>query len=210
MGLFSVIGGFLGGKKQAKASKKATAAMVDAYNKGIERQDAQFAQTRADFEPWRLEGQQGLEGLADLVGTNGGDAQGSAIDALKASPFYQRLFDTGEEAVLANASATGGLRGGNTTTSLADFGADTLMKTIERQLASLGGLAGMGMGATESVANFGQNNANAVTGLLGNIGGAKASDYLTRGGIAAQNWNNAGAYLDESAKMIAKAVGGGF
>lgn len=116
--------------------------------------------------------------------------------------MYKTLFSTGEEAVLANASATGGIRGGNTVTGLADFGADTLMKTIERQLASLGGLAGMGMGATESVANFGQNNANAVTQLLGNIGGAKASGAMYRGGLAQQNWNNIGAFADQAASAV--------
>lgn len=208
MGLFSFVGGLFGGGAQKKASRRAERAMVDAYNRGIDVQEKQFAQTRADFEPWRQEGIDGLSGLGDLVGTNGGEKQNLAIEQLKASPFYQQLFGAGEEAVLQNASATGGIRGGNTQGALADFGRDTLMQTIERQLASLGGLAGMGMGATESVANFGQNRANAVTQLLGNIGGAKASGALFRGGVNAQMWNNAGSFLDQAASAFMPGGGG--
>lgn len=209
MGLFSFVGGLLGGGAAKKASKKAMQAQVDAYNKGIAEQQRQFDTTRADFEPYRQSGLNGLTGLNNLVGTNGADAQSAAIESLKASPFYQQLFDTGEEALLANASATGGIRGGNTQAGLADFGRDTLMQTIERQLASLGGLAGMGMGSTEAVANFGARKADNVTNLLSSIGGAKASNYLTRGGINAQMWNNAGSFLDQAAGAFAGGFGGG-
>lgn len=129
---------------------------------------------------------------------DGADEQSAAIEALRASPFYQQIYSNGEEALLQTASATGGMRGGNTQRGLADFGADTLMQTIERQLSSLGGLAGMGMGATESVANFGARKADAITQLLGQQGQARASGLLTRGGINAANWQNAGSFLDSA------------
>lgn len=206
MGLFSFIGGIIGGKKAKKASKKAEAAQVDAFNKGIEEQRRQFDLTRSDFAPYLTAGVSGLGGLGDLVGINGADKQGLAIEALKASPFYQSLYRNGLEANLQNASATGGIRGGNEVRSLADFGADTLMQTIQQQLASLGGLAGMGMGSTEAVANFGQHKADAVANLLGDIGGAHASGLLTRGGISAQMWQNAGSFLDQA---VAAAMGAG-
>jgi hypothetical protein len=96
--------------------------------------------------------------------------------------------------VLQDASATGGVRGGNTQRSLADFGADTLMKTILQQLSSLGGLAGMGMGATNAVANFGQHTADNVSGALTDQGKNLASKDLAIGGINSQMWNNAGSY----------------
>jgi hypothetical protein len=132
-----------------------------------------------------------------------------AISALKESPTYQSLYNNGEEAILQNASATGGLRGGNTQRSLADFGVDTLSKVIADQLSRLGGLAGMGQGATGSVAALGANKANNITNLLSQIGGAKASGFLTRGGINAQNWNNAGSFLDDAVSAFLPG-GGGF
>ena len=183
--------------------------MVDAYNKGIAEQQRQFDTTRADFQPYRNVGYTSLAQLGDLVGTNGADKQASAIDALKASPFYQRLFRQGQDAVLAAASATGGMRGGDTQRGLYDAGVDTLMNVYGQQLSSLGGLAGMGMGATESVANFGQQKANNVTNLLGQIGGARASGYLTRGGINSQMWNNLGGMLEQGVSAFLPG-GGGF
>ena len=140
MGLFSLIGGIIGGGKAKKASKKATQAMVDAYNRGIDVQNQQFETTRADFAPWRTTGTTALSQLGDLVGTNGADEQAAAIDQLKASPFYQRLFGQGQDAVLAAASATGGMRGGDTQRGLYDAGVDTLMDVYNRQLSSLGGV----------------------------------------------------------------------
>lgn len=209
MGLFSFIGGLLGGGSEKKAIKKATQAQVDAMNRAIAEQTRQFDLTRADFQPFRDIGYKGLAGLGDLVGTNGDEAQGTAIDALKASPFYQRMFANGEEALLANASATGGIRGGNTQRGLADFGADTLLTAINEKLGQLGGLAGMGMGATESVANFGQNKANAVSALLKGQGDARASGALGIGGVNSRMWSSAGSFLDSVASAIFGAGGGG-
>lgn len=209
MGLFSFIGGMLGAGSQKRAVKKATKAQVDALDKAIAEQRRQFDVTNTNFAPYRDIGGKGLAGLGDLTGVNGTDAQGSAIEALKASPFYQSLFRTGEEAVLQNASATGGLRGGNTERGLADFGADTLMQTIQQQLASLGGLAGMGMGATNATAGFGQNASNAVSGFLNNQGQARASGALAIGGINNQMWNNAGGFLDQAVSAFLPG-GGGF
>lgn len=208
MGLFGGIASIVGGQAQKKASKKATKAQVDAYNRGIDVQEKQFEVTRQDFAPFREAGYAGLGQLGDLVGINGGGVQASAIEALRNSPFYQSLYNNGEEALLSNASATGGLRSGDTADALTRFGADTLSQTIEAQLGRLGGLAGMGMGATGSVANFGANKADAVTQLLGNIGNAKASGYLTRGGITAGQWNAAGGMLDQAAAAFMPGGGG--
>lgn len=196
----------LGAGSQKKAVKKATQQQVDALNAAIAEQRRQFDVTNANFQPYRDIGGKGLAGLGDLVGVNGAPQQQSAIDALKASPLYQSLFNNGQEALLQNASATGGIRGGNTERGLADFGADTLAQTIQQQLASLGGLAGMGMGATNAVADFGQQASQNVQNDLIGQGRARASGALTIGGINAQNWKNAGSFLDQA---VSAALGAG-
>jgi hypothetical protein len=203
------VGSLLGAGSQKKAVKKATAAQVDALNRAIDEQRRQFDTTNANFAPYRDAGTGALGGIGDLVGTNGADHQQSAIDALKASPFYQSLFRTGEENVLQSAAATGGLRGGNTQRSLADFGADTLAQTIQQQLANLGGIANMGLGATNSTANFGQQTANNVSNSLTQQGQARASGALAIGGINNQMWNNAGGFLDQAVSAFLPG-GGGF
>lgn len=199
----------LGAGSQKKAVKKATKAQIAGMDKAIAEQRRQFDVTQENFAPYREIGGKGLGGLGDLVGVNGAESQGSAIEALKASPFFQSLFRTGEEAILQNASATGGIRGGNTQRSLADFGEDTLMKTIQQQLASLGGLAGMGMGATNAVANFGQHTSDNVSGLFKGQGDARASGALAIGGLNSQMWNNAGGFLDKAVSAFLPG-GGGF
>lgn len=206
MGLFSFIGSLLGAGSQKKAITQATHDQVDAYNKGIDETRRQFDITNANEAPYRDIGAKGIAGLGDLTGVNGGPQQQSAIDALKASPFYQSLFRNGLEANLQNASATGGIRGGNEVRSLADFGSDTLMQTIQQQLASLGGLANIGQNATAQTGAFGGDASAAITKLLGSIGGANASGALAKGGINASMWNNAGSFLDQA---VASAIGAG-
>jgi hypothetical protein len=123
--------------------------------------------------------------------------------------FISRCFEPAKRPC-CRTPATGGVRGGNTQRSLADFGADTLMQTIQQQLSSLGGLAGMGMGATNAVANFGQHAADNVSGALTDQGKNLASKDLAIGGINSQMWNNAGSYIDQAVQAAVTAgMGGG-
>lgn len=206
MGLFSFVGGLLGAGSQKKAIKKATQAQIDALNKAIEEQRRQFDLTRSDFAPYLEAGTGAIGGLSDLLGLNGNDKAGAAIEALKGSPIYQSLYDNGLEAVLQNASATGGVRGGNTERGLAGFAGDTLSSVIADQLSRLGGLAGLGEGATNSVAGFGAHTADAIGNFFNQQGQARASGALAKGGINAQMWNNAGSFLDS---IVSAAFGAG-
>ncbi|WP_179187128.1 hypothetical protein [Sphingomonas sp. TZW2008] len=47
---------------------------------------------------------------------------------MKGNPFYEATYRAVEEALLQNATTTGGQRGGNTATGPADFGSDTLAR----------------------------------------------------------------------------------
>lgn len=216
MGLFSAVTGIIAAKKQKKASKKAEKARIAAMEKAIGEQSRQFDITSGQYAPYREFGAKGLAGYGDLLGLGGADAQNAAIEQLRQSPFYQSLYRTGEEAVLQNAAATGGIRGGNTQRSLADFGADTLMQTIEHQLQGLGGAANLGFSAVGQLGQFGADKARAVADLLTGQGEARASGLLTRGGITAGMWNGIGGGLDSLASAAAGAfipgagAGGGF
>ena len=164
MGLFSsIIGGvagLIGGNKASKSADRAAQLQFQAAEKGIAEQARQFDLTRADFQPYQQAGVQGLERLSALMGLGGADEQQAEIDALRNSPLYQSLYGNGRDALLANAAATGGMRGGNTQGALYRLGEDTLSSVIGQQLANYGGLVGVGTGASGAVGNFG---ANAVT-----------------------------------------------
>lgn len=133
--------------------------------------------------------------------TSGAEAQATALDALRDSPLFQSLYRNGEEAVLQNAAATGGLRGGNTQRSLADFGADTFAQVIQQQLANLGGVANMGMGATGNLGSLGaQNSANAQNILLQG-GNTRAGGILGRQNV----YNN---LSNQLSGLLGQVIGG--
>lgn len=205
MGLFSALGSLFGGSSAKKASRKAEAAQLEYLNKALAEQRRQYDTTRTDYEPWRTTGVEALGGQSDLLGLNGADEQAAAIAALQDSPMYQSLYRNGLEANLQNASATGGIRGGNEVRSLADFGADTLSTTIMNQLAQLGGLSGTGLQATGGTAASGDAITQAISQLLGQQGQVRAGGILTRGGITNSMWNNAGSALDSA---ISSVIGG--
>lgn len=87
------------------------------------------------------------------AGASGAGSQTAAFDALKNSPVYQSLFHNGEQTVLADAAATGGLRGGNAERSLYNLGTDTLAKVVQQQIANLSGLSSLGENAAAKVGN---------------------------------------------------------
>lgn len=121
---------------------------------------------------------------------SGQQAQQSAIDQLKASPLFQSLFRTGEEATLQNASATGGLRGGNVQNSLANFGSDTLAKVIQQQLQNLGSLSGQGLNAATSAGGLSANATNGIAGLFGDQGQARAGGIIGKSNANQQMYNS--------------------
>jgi hypothetical protein len=195
----SILGGITGGK----GAKKAADIQAASYQKGIDEEHRQFDATRADFAPYRDAGLPALASIQDLLGQNGDDVQLKAIAGLKASPGFTSLFNTGSDTILQNGAATGGLRGGNIQHSLADFGSNLLATVIQGQLGNLGGLVNTGVGAANSIGQFGQQTADNVAGLLGKQGGAlgtaAAAPYAAFSGIMNQ--------LGGNSQGIAKALG---
>ena len=96
----------------------------------LAQQYATMQQLNKTLQPWRKAGKLGLSGQLDILGLNGADAQQASIDALEKSPQFTALVKNGEEAMLQNASATGGLRGGNTQAALAQFRPQMLSQLI--------------------------------------------------------------------------------
>lgn len=133
-------------------------------------------------EPWRQ-----LRQPEAVDPATAAQQQAAAIQGLKDSPLFQSLFRTGEEAILQNAAATGGLRGGDTQRSLADFGSDTLARVIQQQLANLGGLSAQGANTALGGGQIGAGAANSIANLFGQKGTAEAQGILGKAaGSAAQ------------------------
>ena len=121
----------------------------------------------------------------NLIGLGGPEAQQTAIQQIEESPRFQALTQQGENALLQNASATGGLRGGNVQGALAESQPNLLPNEIDRQYAKLSGLSQQGQAATGSQASFGQATGANVSDLLGQQGQTWAGVALAEGNAQA-------------------------
>ena len=208
MGLFSAIGSFFGGKSAKKASKNAEREQLAYLEKALGEQTRQFDITQANYAPLTNLLAPSVKGLSDLVGVNGNEAWEAALARVQDSPILAGTIRNGEDAILANASATGGLRGGDIERGLADFRGDAYLEELQAEMARYAGLVGLGSGATDSVSAFGAQKANNVSNLFGQQGQVRAGGILTRGGINNQMWNNAGSFADSLASSFMPGGGG--
>lgn len=156
---------------------------------GIEEQRRQFDAIRGILSPYVNAGNLALRGQMDLLGLNGADAQKAALDGVQASPEFTASLKAGEDAILSNASATGGLRGGNTQGALGQFRPALLANTINNRFAQLGGLVSVGQNAAAGTGNAGMQTGQGIAGLLQQSGAAQAGGFLAGGRADANNIN---------------------
>lgn len=115
------------------------------------------------------------------------DPQQQAINEIEQGAAFQALAQQGENAILQNASATGGLRGGNTQAALAQFRPALLNQFIEQQYGRLGGMVKIGQASAAGVGAAGQEAATNIGNALTNVGQAQAGAALAKGNA----WNQA-------------------
>lgn len=130
------------------------------------------------LNPYQQAGDAALQQQQALSGALGPEAQAAAYEAIAQSQGFQALEQQGQEAILANASATGGLRGGNTQAALAQFSPALLQQFIQQQYGMLGGLSGMGLSAAGQAGSFGLQGAGAQAGYRGERGAVEAGSIL--------------------------------
>lgn len=181
IGAAALIGGAYSANRSAAAARQGMDAQSAAAFAGIDEQRRQFDQIRALLEPYVQGGTRALNQQTDLLGINGADAQQRAIDALKSSPAFTEALKAGENSILSNASATGGLRGGNTAQALAQFSPRLLAETIDQRFAQLGGLVSVGQNAAAGVGNAGMSTGRGIADLLQQAGAAQAGGALAIG-----------------------------
>lgn len=104
-----------------------------------------------------------------------------AIADIIAGPEYGAYLQEGENAILQNASATGGLRGGNVQASLAKFRPTLLADLINQRFARLGQIAGLGQASAAGQAAAGLQTGTNIANLYGQQGAAQAGQALAAG-----------------------------
>ena len=178
-----VVGSYTGATQQAEAAEKAAGVQSQMASEGITEQRRQFDALVDLMKPYVGAGAGAVGQQQALLGLGGEEAQQQAISQIEKSPFFQSMAQQGENAMLQQASATGGLRGGNIQGALAQFRPGLLNQMVQQQFANLGGLTQIGQASAAGQAAQGMQSAGAVGDLLGQIGAAQAGGIMAKGGI---------------------------
>ena len=183
--------GVAGSAYSAHQGNKAAGRAADAQNaadaRAIAEQQRQFDALQALMKPYvqagaGVNGKGGsLQAQQNLLGLNGNAAQQAAYDQIQNSAGFKSQLQLGQNAMLQNAAATGGLRGGNTQAAMAQFAPALLNQAIGAQYQNLDGITSLGQNSAAMQGNAGMNSANAIGGLYQSQGANTAGYQLARG-----------------------------
>jgi len=120
------------------------------------------------------------------AGLTGDQAQASALSKITNNAIVNELMRQGEQGILQNVAATGGLRGGNVQGVLARYRPSVIQSEIDKQWSRLQGLSSTGQqsilgspttaGTTQPSTSVSQSN---ISGLLGDAAAAQAGGTLS-------------------------------
>ena len=181
-----IIGGITGATATGQAAQDAAGTQAAAAGRGIDEQRRQFDALVELMAPYVQAGTGALGQQQALIGLGGPQAQQQAIAGFEQSPLFQAMTQQGENAILQNASATGGLRGGNVQAALSQFRPQALNALIEQQYGRLGGLAQMGQASAAGQGAQGMTSASNIGNLLANQAAATAGGQIAQGNVGRQ------------------------
>ena len=140
------------------------------------------------LQPYTDAGSTAVTAQGNLLGLNGDEAQGKAIKGIEDGPQFEALVQQGENAMLQNASATGGLRGGNLEAAMAKFRPQILSSLIQSQFSNLGSLSALGQASGVGQGAAAQHAGDSIANLFTQIGQAQAGASLAVGNNNAAPW----------------------
>lgn len=188
----SAVGGMLSSSAAGSAAQQAADTQAGMAQAGISEQQRQFDALQKLMAPYVTGGAGALSQQQALLGLGGAEAQQQAISQIEKSPFFQSMAQQGENAMLQQASATGGLRGGNMQAALAQFRPGLLNQLVQQQFANLGGLTQIGQASAAGQAAQGMQTAGAIGNLLTQQGQAIAGGQVNKAQSMAQMAQGAG------------------
>lgn len=173
------------------ALQQGNAAARSDINAGITDLNARIASGTTALEPFISRGGAAFDLQMALSGALGADAQKQAFADFNASPGQEFLQNRGEQAVLRNASALGGLGGSRVMQELQRQGIGFAQQDFSNQFDRLGQLSGMGLNSAGMKANAAMTGAN----IAANLTGQMANNSFNTGGAAANYSFNTGQNL---------------
>ena len=167
-----------GSYMQSRAAGSAADAQVAASRQATKEQRKQLAATEESLSPYMGAGTSAISSQQALLGLLGPEAQAQAFQQFTESPGQAFLRQRGEQSLLRNASAIGGLGGGNIRSALQQQGIGFAQTDLQNQLQQLRMMSESGRGSAEALGGFRSGTA-ANTGNLMIAGGeARASGIL--------------------------------
>lgn len=185
-----VVGGITGSTASAEGAQEAAETQAKATQIAIDEQKRQFDIITGLFEPYVTAGTGALAEQQRLLGLKGAEEQAAAVSAIEESPYFQAVTRQGENAILQNAAATGGLRGGNVQGALAQFRPNLLNQQIQQQLQNIGGLTQLGQASAARQAGAGQEYAAQTGNLIQQQGAAIAGGQIAAGNAQRQSFSD--------------------
>lgn len=189
----------------AEAVDRATAAQTKYADLAIEEKKKNFAETEKRLNPWVQSGTDALGRQRALLGLDGADSQRQFIEGVSGSPEFMSLVGQGENALLQQGAATGGLRGGNTAAALAQFRPSMLSELINRQYERFAGMSSEGKDAATTISGFGDSSSSKIADLLTYKGDAIGQGEYSKGEAYSEREKAIGEALAQGKISVAEA-----
>lgn len=211
----------IGGKKAAKAQRKAQEQIIGLQREQMGEQRALYDQSRADLQPIQNAGYQTLGTMVSGLTPGGDFNRAFTMQDFAADPGYEFRMQEGQRGLESAASARGGLLSGGTLKALEryrqgmgaqEYGAayDRWRSNTADRFARLSDVAGMGQGAV----NAGIGLTKAFSDDQANARGEMGSAYGAIGDVRAtyqrNKWDNFGQMGSSIANAVpgSKSIGG--
>lgn len=162
------------------------------------------------LDPFAQAGRSALEQQQALLGLGGQEAQDAAFNAFAESPGQRFIRERAQKSLLRNASAIGGIGGGNVRSALVEQGAGFAAQDFGNQFNRLGDLrtagqtaaTNIGQGALTTAGNLASTSFNAAQ-----LRGAGAINTAARQGQFGQNFaTNVGNLAVQGAQARASGI----
>lgn len=160
------------------AAQQAAQEQANAAVAAVPIQQQAFLGAQQNIDPFAQTGIAALGSRAALAGLGGPEGQQAALGQIQESPAQQFIRDRQRRAQLRNASAIGGLGGGNIKSAIAEQEAGFAIQDLENQRRELAQLSAGGLQAGTALGTLGAATAGNIADLTQAEAAARASGIL--------------------------------
>lgn len=170
--------GFAGNLVSGGAQKRGAQVQAEGFRRGQDMQMDMYREGQQATQPYRQAGTQALGQYQNLLTTHG---QGDFFNEYQQSPIYQALQQEAEQTAMRNASATGGLRTGQSNVALASIAPQLAMQGLQQRLGGLQNLYSTGANAAGQTASLAPQVGGNIANMMGQEGAATGQGISAMG-----------------------------